>query len=492
MNSIIEFVDSFIPSNLPSKRKQILKDELMCHILDKADYYQELGFGERQSIEKAIDDFGTDEEMKKFIFGEFESLYQERTVWGILAGLFIWLLNWLCIPLDIWVYSADYNREPDPAGALVSFIMIFAVLGLIVFARIKKYRKMLLCIGISNLTVIGGLLWFFYPQMAMYSLIDNIVYLIDRFTPFLFGNTLLDVYLYIFFIPVLFTGISLYTFIASRFLKTGRIGDVKNPKKKSIVFASIFVFIMISTCFIQPSGRNYVENYPVWFSPYNVYISDQTADFYEGINIGDTKERAEEILKGKGFISFQEYSSHLDRLRKKQFDANTDEFMFIDGYTVYFHPEIFIPGEGFVGIKYSDGIVTGVAVGNIGKYMYDEEYETFGYFENYDDISADISEVKEYFSLIKKGEREDELLNPFSYLSAGDIYAKRKYTENGSLKTYYRIYFYGVLDPEEADYRRDGNCYIELLFSDGALEKGKLFTEDFDANIESQTVSDEI
>lgn len=489
MNSITEFVDSFIPSNLPAGRKQKLKDELICHILDKSDYYKELGFCESESIEKAIEDFGTDEEMKKFISGEFEELYKERTVWGIGAGLFIWLLNWLCFPLDIWVYSADFNRNPDPAGALVSFIMIFAVLGLIVFARIKKYRKMLLCIGISNLTVTGSMLCFFYPQMAMYSLIDNIVYLIDRFTPFLFGNTLLDAYLYIFFLPVLFTGISLYCLIVSRFLKTGRIGDVKNPKKKSIVFVSVYTFIMIATCFIQPSGRNYVENYPVWFSPYDVYISEETEDFYESINIGDTKEGAEEILREKGFISFSEYSEHLDRLRKKQFDANTDEFTFIDGYTLYFNPVTFIPGEGFVGIKYSQDIVTGVAVGNLGKYMYDDEYETFGYYESYEDICADISEVKEYFSATKKGAREEELMNPFSYLSLGDMYSARKYTENGSHKTYYRIYFYGVLDPEEAEYRRDGRCYIELLFSDGILEKGKLFTEDFDGNIASEVLS---
>ena len=79
--------------------------------------------------------------------------------------------------------------------------------------------------------------------------------------------------------------------------------------------------------------------------------------------------------------------------------------------------------------------------------------------------------------------------NSFSYLSLGDMYSARKYTENGSHKTYYRIYFYGVLDPEEAEYRRDGSCYIELLFSDGILEKGKLFTEDFDGNIASEVLS---
>lgn len=192
MNRITEFVESFIPKNLPKKKQTALKEELLCHLLDKADYYKELGYEESVSTDKAIEDFGTDTYMKKYILGEFEELYQERTVWGILAGLFIWAMNWMCFPLDIWVASADYNRDPDPAGTFISFLMIFAVLGLIVFARIKEYRKMLFCIGISNLFVAGSFLCCFYPQMAAYSMGNNIVFLIDKFTPFFLGNTLLD------------------------------------------------------------------------------------------------------------------------------------------------------------------------------------------------------------------------------------------------------------------------------------------------------------
>lgn len=83
MNRIIEFVDSFIPENLPKKRKQTLKEELMCHILDKVDYYRELGYAESESVSKAIEDFGMDNEIKKYVSGEFEELYQEKTFRGI-------------------------------------------------------------------------------------------------------------------------------------------------------------------------------------------------------------------------------------------------------------------------------------------------------------------------------------------------------------------------------------------------------------------------
>ena len=41
-----EFVDNFIPKNLSKKQKAKLKDELICHILDKKDYYEEIGYSE--------------------------------------------------------------------------------------------------------------------------------------------------------------------------------------------------------------------------------------------------------------------------------------------------------------------------------------------------------------------------------------------------------------------------------------------------------------
>ena len=159
MNEINEFVDSFVPKNIPKKRRDKLSEELICHILDKTDYYRDIGFSKEESVSKAIEDFGSDEEMKNYILGEFEELYHERTWWGFVAGAFIWLMNWMCFPLDIWVCSADYNRDPDPAGAFVSFCMIFAVLGLIIFARIKKYRKMLLLLRHRRMNKTDGLIY---------------------------------------------------------------------------------------------------------------------------------------------------------------------------------------------------------------------------------------------------------------------------------------------------------------------------------------------
>ena len=99
MNRINNFVDSFIPKNLQKKKAKALKEELTCHLLDKADHYKDIGYEMSISIDKAIEEFGTDEDMKNYIRGEFEELYHERTIWGILAGIFIWGLNILCLHL---------------------------------------------------------------------------------------------------------------------------------------------------------------------------------------------------------------------------------------------------------------------------------------------------------------------------------------------------------------------------------------------------------
>ena len=175
MNRITEFVDSFIPKNISKKKAVILKEELTCHIMDKVDYYKDIGYDETESVNKAIEDFGTDEMDKKFIFNEFEELYSEKNILGILAFVIIAAMNFICAPLDLWVTSADFNRDPDPISAFISFSMIFVVFIMIAFARIKKYRKTLISIGIVNTLIAVVLLMSFYPQMAAYTMGFNVV-----------------------------------------------------------------------------------------------------------------------------------------------------------------------------------------------------------------------------------------------------------------------------------------------------------------------------
>lgn len=490
MNRITEFVDSFIPENIPDKKKKLLREELICHLLDKTDYYMEIGYDECISRDKAIEEFGTDEDMKNYIRGEFEELYKERTVWGILAALFIWGLNILCFPLDLWSYSADFNRDPDPLGAFMSFLMIFAVIGLIVFARIKKYRKMLFFIGLSNVTIVGCFLWCFYPQMATSSMWYNMIYLIDRFTPFISYDSLTSVImLFISWIGVP-AMLAVYPLTASLLLKTGRLKDVKNPGKKCIITACVCFSVMFTTCMLQKTGLRYSEEYPVFFSAYNVYISEETEDVYNRINIGCTVEEAEDIMDEYAIQSVEKYRGFLDKLGQKQLDHKLKEMDFDEEYKVYFPPYSHIKGEGFVGIKEENGIVTGVAVGNIDGHIFNEKSRTFGYtdtksWKSQDDMVA----ISLYLGTLKSGDREEDILSNFGddYGHFGEdmgmLYSKRKHLEDGRLQTYYRVYFYGMTDPEKkADYEKFSPWYAELYFTDGLLQKGNVYTREYTAD----------
>lgn len=246
MNRITEFVDSFIPKNISKKKSAILKDELTCHIMDKVDFYKEIGYDESESVNKAIEDFGTDEADKKFIFNEFEELYSEKSVLGILAFVIIAFMNFMCYPLDLWVASADLNRYPDPLSALISFSMIFVVFIMIAFARIKKYRKTLISIGVINTLIAVTLLMSFYPQMAAFTMGFNIAYLIDNFTSFFREHIYSVGWIFSEFLWFGFLIIpSLYCFIEAFRIKRGSAKQVKNPKKKVAIFSGIFFAIAI-------------------------------------------------------------------------------------------------------------------------------------------------------------------------------------------------------------------------------------------------------
>lgn len=471
MNRLMDFVDSFIPKNLSKKRKSALKDELCCHILDKVDYYKDIGYDEDASIDKAISDFCTDEEVKNHIYREFEELYSEKTVLSIISFAIIGIINFLCFPLDIWVTSADYNRDPDPAGAFTSFCMIFVVLILIIFARVKKYRKMLISVGIINSLIAAVLFFSFYPQMAAYTIGDNIVYLIDRFTPISMFDTLgmandgiiITVFWFGFLLVPAF-----YCFIEAARIKRGVANGIKQPKKKTAIFSAVFLALAIISSLMYPASKEYIDNYPRWFSVYENFISEETEQIFNEIFIGDSYSEVSEKLYSEGYKPIENYRNSLDRLRKKQFDNNVKNFAFADEFEIWFQPDKYIDGNGFIGIKKEDGIITGVGIGDMNKNIYDEKYYNFSCLDSC--IDTDIFDVTEYFCSLKKGDDETKIMNRFKN-EYGTVYSKKIYLENNVQKSYYRVYCCGTSEGLKDDDQR----YIELSFENQKLTNGTMY-----------------
>ncbi len=478
MNRITDFVDSFVPKNIPKKKALILKAELTCHIIDKADFYKEIGYDDMESVNKAIEDFGTNESDKNFIFNEFEELYSEKSIFGILAFVIIAVMNYLCFPLDTWMYSADYNGDADPVGAFVSFTMIFIVLFLIMFARAKNYRKMLFFIGLSNFLIAASVLMCLYTQMAPAAIEENIIYLIDRFTPVSMGDVILGYYAGIlssyvsFGLPVIF---ALYCFISSYRLKRGSAKKINKPVLKISVFAGVYFVFALFSCILHETSNTYIDDYPRWFSEYDIYISEETDALYSVISTGDSLTGVTELLYNEGFTPMESYRNSLDKLTKKQFDNRMENFDFIDGFSIWFSPEKHIKGNGFIGIKAENGVITGKAVGNLNKNMYYGKYITFGYVDS--SIRTDMDEMTEYFGSLKKGDREEDIMNRFGS-EFGNIYTAVTSVENGVTETRYRIFCYGVSNPLAEDHiDKYDKRYIELVFHNGELSKGTSYDE---------------
>lgn len=482
MNRVKTFVDSFVPENLPKKKRLELKDELECHILDKADFYKEIGYSLEESLDKAIEDFGTNEEMRSQIYNEFEELYHERSIFGIAAFVLISLMNFLCFPLDLWSFSADYNRDPDPISIFVSFCMIFLVLIMIAFARIKKYRKMLASIGIANALIAAVILFSLYPQMAAFGIGYNIIYLIDRFTPFSLGDMITGGLEGIFIMAIWMAFLvipSVYCFVEAFKIKRGTAKTVEKPWLKTGIFTAVFFAVGIASSLIYPTAERYIDDYPVWFNEYNSYICDETEDIFAEIRVGNSCEDAYEILASRGYMTTEAYEKTLGRLTLKQFRNDIDNLSFADGYEIWFNSKDIPKGNGFVGIMSENGVVTGIAIGNMSGEMYDENYADFGTYIS--DFLVNISAFSEYLETVEKGGAEEEIMQGFSgFGTFGEVYAKRFTVENGVEKHYYRVYSNGPMNPGiVTDRYKEVSRFTELYFENGVLTKGTLYWRDY-------------
>lgn len=488
MNKIAEFVDSFVPENLPRKRADSLKDELTCHILDKRDYYMQIGYDEDASVDKAIADFGTDEVCKNYIYNEFEELYSERNIYGIIAFLVIAVMNFLCFPLDVWIWSADSNyQDPEPSKAMTSFVMILIVFAMIAFARIDKHRKTLISIGVANTLVAGSMLFAFYPQIAAYTICNNVIYLVDRFTPFSMYDTILGgdiggsvLSWLILLLP------AIYCFVEAFRIKRGTAKAVGHPRKKLIIFGAAFLAVSVISSLLFTTSQAYIDGYPIPLDCYKSGITYESSKRFDEITVGDSYAAVSERLRSNGYVPIEEYRDSLDKLPKKQFNAVLKDFDFANGYEIWFAPEKDAEGNGFVGLKQEKGVVTAKGIGNMEEDMYTERTynnHSFGYtdwLENFD-----IPAVDEYFKNLRKGDSENEIIDKFSK-EFGVVYTKRISVQSDETESYYRIYCIGARYPDNEIKER----YLELTFKNGKLSEGIMYhTVDLSADNPVETLT---
>ncbi len=503
MNKITEFVEDFIPKNLSKKQKEKLKEELICHILDKKDYYVDLGYGEEESIEKAIEDFCVDEKDKDYINSEFENLYSERNWFGVIVFFAIASINMLCLLSGLWVVTADVKGEPEPVSVIIGFGFIFLILLIVAITRIKMYRKSLVAAGIINILIPASMICCVYPQNAAYAIVYNLIYLIDILTPFSTRDIISDYNDWLLFYALLFAiplAIALYCFVSAIRIKKGRAKSVKKPKIKLVVFSCVFLTVAVASGLLYGVSEEYIDNYPIWFNKHCNFISEEAEESFEEIAIGDSYADAQDYLRSKGFVSVEECKKFSDRITLKQFNHELGNYDFYDGFEVWYMPDDLHKGSyddesnGFVGLMSSGDKVTGICIGEIQKDLYRErdlvygKSDCFGYRER--SFRHNISDAINIFRALRKGESEEIVLNRFTE-DYGVVYGKSFCVENGTEKHIYRIYTCNGEGESGSPPQVIATkyAYFELVFENGKLSYGTMYYDvdnpDTDVVIES-------
>lgn len=473
MNKTETYINSLIPKNISGKKRKLLYSELQNHIYEKVDYYIELGYSKEDSENKAIEDFGTDKNIIKSINREFESLYHERTWWSVAVAIIISVMNLMCYWLDAWIYSADWNGRPESDDVLISFAMIFAVLFAVAFARAKKYRKMLIGIGVANIGVALSVFMAFYPQTAIYALGENILYLLELCTPFYLGKIAKNgIAYYIVFIYLI--AVSVYCFVTSVRIKKSIAKDIEKPKKKIAVFVCAFAVFAIVNTALYPISENYWRSYKSVLLEYVQGVSENTEVAYDKITLGTDYAEACGRLSSSGFANMNEYVQSQPRLKKKQLKAEMKEFDFREGYEVWFNPQETEKGNGIIAVKKdNNGKIVGKAVGDVTENMFDNTYS--GSNSNI----ADLNETVSAYEKLHLGDDESVVMSDFGEPSC-EIYTKSEWLDDDETVTYYRVYAYGYIDTEnvvdeakQEVIKDPKTLYFEFTFRNHKLTKGQ-------------------
>ncbi|MCH5198721.1 MAG: hypothetical protein J1E34_07420 [Oscillospiraceae bacterium] len=475
-DEIKSYVNSFIPQSLSKSKKKELYDELMCHLLDRSDRYEEIGYSKEDSMKKAIDDFGTDETVKGAISAEFERLYHEKTWWALIPAAIILLMNASCLLFDNWIYSADFYEKPTPIKAFISFIMIFVCIGLIYFARVKSYKKMLLGTAAANILVAASLIMVFYPQAAMFTIENNIYYLIDKFTPYVTSNH--DPFWYGAAVTGFLVLSAVYCVIAAILIKKDRAHKIKNPHRKAIVLGVCYSAAAVISCILLPKAMDFSRNYPTWFD-YRIYSSEESETLYDTIELYSPYSEAAKKLKTEGWIEISDYENSLDKNTRKKFRAEYNELNYGEEYKVWFRPEedrYLRHGNKFVFLKADEsGAVIFKGVGNLNP-LEQDEYGSFRFsdYSRTDDMEALTAD----FESLKKGDSKSEIMARFG-VDYGCIYSHFEGDENGKHIERFAIHAHNdytyddeIVFKDYYDYR-----YIELTFTNGLLTDGRMISE---------------
>lgn len=365
---IESYLDSVIPEKLSKRRQKLIREELRDHISDHIDFYTEIGYSEDESIQKALADMGDDGGVTAMVKKDFEKVYGEKIWMPILAFVLTTAVIMTAMSCGVWILSADSKGSPETAEIFASFAIILAFSFALAVAYRKGFKKTLLAIGIPNLLFGATLISSGYTQPAIYALVCDICFMLEKTTPLItykFASEQELVNEYISFIAgiVLDIGLALVSLIL--FIKLRKKGTPEKKSKKGIIItASVLCAAAIGLTFMYTGTEKFYRSYKYVMNGKKFETSDgickQSEAVFDSIELGMSYDEAKLKLRVQGYMPFDEYCETQSGGMRKRLKYSLNELNLAvtdEGYTVFVNPNVFYDYSGIDGRNYSNGFV---------------------------------------------------------------------------------------------------------------------------------------
>lgn len=422
---IEEYLEKAVPKTVSGKKYTDIREELMSHILDKVDFYIEIGYNEKEAYAKAIGEMGTAEQ----ISSQFEEVYRENRIFGelvfaiiICADLFAIITEFGSSLLSIFFTSAMY-RTYDSLVISTAFITVEIIL--ILFAYKEKYIYLLRKIAIANLLIsfplVGGSVY--YPACT-------------HFIEFLFPESVVSLLSYIGGLTFL---VSFLIFIICVRL------DSKLAKGKKITTVGHISFKLISAvlvcfCIVLCTNITLFKNENVIFD--NAGVSDvillkiQDKKLEKLYNSITTAEEADLLLRKEGYLTYEELLTQVkdtDYLEYIVSDIRSDDKENEKIYLLYNISADRPAGGAFILPADETGRLSYKRVHYACGFGKTDILLRLAYTPFYKDITVKSCEI---FKELRLGDSKDEAIEKMKRIS--NCYSlMTEYTENGEIETCY-------------------------------------------------------
>ncbi len=437
--SVEDYLNSVIPQKISEKTKTELREELECHIYDRAEFYMEIGYDEETAVGKAVEQMGEAESVRK----SFNALYRDSAFKAVL--LFVGICAWNLFSI---VHEFGYMYFVDPTIFVLPNVVMLGVF-LAVFTALTVYTIKCIRERLDKQTM--GIVWAFvlitlgsFVTSGIFFPIINAGKLIFRYiTNGPASEIDWDIVIANIVLLVLYTTI-IFAFYDKR--------KLFREKTYRLSLRQITAILSVSClCFLTVYGFAYAK-YESWYSNDWVkeemaeeeYISNNIAepkDAYDSIQIGDGESETQKDLEKKGFV--KKNNSYSENLR--------DAYLpwYIDAYLTEKIEENDIGrvSEEYVSVYYYtngmedegeyDDIISCIVV------AYDYEgritYKLFMPDMNFDLIEymnyTHGEEAQIWFDGLKKGD-DGETAMAFIRKTNSFIIEDEKYEGENSVKTY--------------------------------------------------------